>query len=85
MTRTPTPVQSLQEEALEQIAAYLEGPLNRRAERLLKSKVVLTPLALGWTVWARSFLAVRDRKISRLWRPPTPDEAKGHRSTHVAR
>lgn len=78
--KPPAPVRSLQEEALDRLAAYLEGPLNRRAERILQSKIVLTPLALGWTAWARSYLAVRDGKISRLWRPPTADEAKRSRS-----
>ena len=58
----------LPEEALDKAVSFLEGPVNRAAERAMKSKIVLTPLALGWTVYCRSYLALRDGKPSHLWR-----------------
>jgi hypothetical protein len=57
---------SLPEEALDKFISYLEGPMNVRLERLLKSKLFLTPIAVSLTVGARTALAIRDRNPMRL-------------------
>lgn len=57
---------SLPEEALDRFITYLEGPMNARLERVMKSKVFLAPLALSMTVTCRTMLAVRDRNPLRL-------------------
>jgi len=57
---------SIPEEALDRFISYLEGPMNVRAERFLKSKLVLAPLALSMTVGIRAALAIRDRNPMRL-------------------
>lgn len=53
----PTP---LAEEALERLIQYVEGPMNKRVERLLKSRLLLAPVGLGLTVSFRLFVAARD-------------------------
>jgi hypothetical protein len=63
----------LPEETLDRVVSFLEGPVNRGAERVMKSRLFLTPLALGWTVYCRSYLALRDGKPSRLWRSVQSD------------
>jgi hypothetical protein len=57
---------SLPEEALDKLITYLEGPMNERVERVLKSKLFLTPIALSLTLGARTALAIRDRNPMRL-------------------
>lgn len=57
-TRPPT---SLPEETLERVIEYVDGPMNRRAERLLKSRLLLVPAAVCLTVTFRSLVALRDR------------------------
>lgn len=64
------------EELYDRFASWLEGPVNDRTERLMKSRVLLAPLALGWTVWTRSFIALRDRKIGRLFKKQDASEVK---------
>jgi hypothetical protein len=47
----------LPEEAFDRMVDFLDGPVNRAAERLLKSKVVLWPIGLSlhltFSMWAR--------------------------------
>ena len=74
-TKAPLPT-SYAEETFDKVVRLIEGPLNDRAERLMKSKLMLVPLGVGWTVWARSLLALRDGKPSRLWRRVPVEHAK---------
>jgi hypothetical protein len=57
---------SLPEEALEKVIAYVDGPLNRRAERLLKSRLLLAPAGLLLTLGFRSLVAARDGDLGAL-------------------
>lgn len=40
--------QSIQEELLDRSISFLEGPLNRSVERLLKSRLVLLPVGIAF-------------------------------------
>ncbi|MDF1562098.1 MAG: hypothetical protein P1V51_03595 [Deltaproteobacteria bacterium] len=62
---------SLPEQALDRAIGFIEGPANRAAERLFKSRLLLTPMGLGWMLYCRTALALRDGKPSRLWRGAT--------------
>lgn len=55
------------EEMLERGIRYLEGPLNRRLERILKKRWLLAPVGLSVTLSARATLAWREREIRALW------------------
>ena len=67
-TKKPSGDLPLPEEAFDKFISVIEGPLNRGAERVFKSRLFLTPLSLGWTLWARSIIAVRDRDPAALVR-----------------
>lgn len=64
MSTRPPP--SLQEEALEKLIEYVDGPMNRRAERVLKSRLLLVPAGLCLTLAFRSMVALRDRDLRAL-------------------
>jgi hypothetical protein len=68
---------SLPEEVFDRYVTWLEKKANPRAERFFKSKVLLAPCGLFWTAWARSYLAMRDLKPSRLIKRPDVDVVKG--------
>lgn len=68
---------SLPEEIFDRTVTWLEKKANPRAERLFKSKVLLVPCGVFWTAWARSYLAMRDLKPSRLIKRPDVDVVKG--------
>jgi hypothetical protein len=51
---------------LDKAVRYLEGPLNRRVERVMKSRLVLTPIGLGLSLWAYSSPATFWRSARRL-------------------
>lgn len=51
---------SLPEEALERAIQAIDGPVNRRVERFMKSRVLLAPAGLLLTLGARSLIALRD-------------------------
>ena len=75
----------LPEELFEKMIGVLEGPLNDRMERVMKSKLFLAPLGLSWTLGCRSYLMLRDRKISRLWDGGrAPDRKNQHAHTQSA-
>lgn len=50
--------QSIQEELLDRSISLLEGPLNRGLERVLKSRVVLLPVGLGFKITTKVLAAV---------------------------
>ena len=68
---------SLPEEVFDRTLTWLEKKANPRAERFFKSKALLVPSGIFWTVWARSYLAMRDLKPSRLIKRPDVDVVKG--------
>jgi hypothetical protein len=61
-------VTPIDEELLDRCARYVEGPLNERAERFFKNRVVLAAAGLAWTATCRTALALRDRDITWLFR-----------------
>jgi len=58
----------LPEELFDRAIGIVEGPVNRAAERVFKSKIVLAPMGLWWTATCRSILALRHRRPSVMWR-----------------
>jgi hypothetical protein len=61
-------VTSIQEETLDKVINYIDGPMNRRAERLLKSRWLLMPAGFAMTVGFRSYVAARDLDPRALFR-----------------
>ena len=57
---------SIPEEAFDKAVGILDGAVNRRVEKVMKSRLVLAPMALSLTVSCRLYLAVRDRRLSAL-------------------
>lgn len=55
-----TKTRPLAEEALERAIQVLDGPMNERVERLMKSRLLLAPAGLFLTLTARSWIALRD-------------------------
>ncbi len=66
--RAPKKSKSIPEELFDRTVTYLDGPVNARAERLMKSRVVLAPIGLSLTVGSRMVLALRERSVRSLWR-----------------
>lgn len=64
----PDTITPLPEEILDRWVNFLEGPVNRRAEKIMKSKLFLAPMGAGWTLWCRSILAVKHGKPQVMWR-----------------
>lgn len=62
------PKRSIPEELFDRTVAYLDGPVNARAERVMKSRLVLAPIGLSLTVGSRVALAMRERSVRSLWR-----------------
>lgn len=60
---------SIPEEIFERAVRYFDGPVNARAERIMKSRLVLAPLGLSLTIGSRTVLAVRARSLRPLLRP----------------
>lgn len=66
---------AIADELLERGIRFLDGPVNRRLERVLKSRWLLAPLGLSVTLSARATLAWRERALRALWaRRPLPPE-----------
>jgi len=57
---------SIPEELFDHTVAYMEGKLNRRVERVMKSKLFLAPMGLSWTIFCRSYNAIRHRSLDHL-------------------
>lgn len=71
----------LPEEALDRFARYLEGSVNRRVERLMKSRILLAPAGLLLTATSRALVAWREQDPMALFstevrRPPREDGGK---------
>ncbi len=62
------PKRSIPEEIFDRTVAYLDGPVNARAERVMKSRLALAPIGLSLTVGSRVALAMRERSVRSLWR-----------------
>lgn len=61
MSTPAPPPQPIAEEALDKMIGVLEGPVNKVAERVLSSTIVLAPLALSMNVGLRALAWVTKR------------------------
>jgi len=66
-TSTTRPTRSLPEAALDRAIFVIDGPLNRAAERALKSRLLLLPAGLTLNLWCRGVIAVQTGDIKALW------------------
>ena len=53
--------QTIQEETLDKMIALLEGPVNKVAEKVLSSTLVLAPLSLGLNLSLRALARLTGR------------------------
>lgn len=54
--------QTIQEETLDKMISLLEGPLNKAAEKILSSNIVLAPLSISLNLTFRAMAFVAGRK-----------------------
>ncbi len=58
---------SIPEEFFDRAVRYIDGPMNARMEKLMKSRLLLAPVGIGVTLTCRAIIAVRDRRVSALF------------------
>lgn len=54
--------QTIQEEALDKMISLLEGPVNKVAEKVLSSTIVLAPISISLNLTFRAMAFVAGRK-----------------------
>ena len=70
------PPRSIPEGALDRTIQFVDGPLNRIAERAMKSRILLMPAGLGLNLWCRSSIAAQTGDWKALFRRPRGDEGR---------
>jgi hypothetical protein len=68
--KAANPKRTIPEEIFERVIQFVDGPMNRQAERLLKNKILLALTGAGLTLTARSIIAARDLDPLALLRGP---------------
>lgn len=64
---SPKGERSIPEELFDRAVRYIDGPMNARMEKLMKSRLLLAPVGIGVTLTCRAIIAVRDRRVGALF------------------